>query len=115
MSEGAEDAAERDAREVESMVPDEGKVSVLTRAEMLKAITLAWCYGQASLAGMVTSASDDEQRLAASFACARLAMQADKHPVASERIAALAVEGFRPTSASSDIVIMVEGGDGNGE
>ena len=87
---------------------------MLTRAELLKVIVLAWHYGQASLADMVASADGPTKRLAVGFACVQLSMQADEHPGACARITALAMEGARSTGACSPIVTIVDG-DGDGE
>lgn len=49
------DQFERHFDEVAAIVPDEGEVAVLTRAELLSAMALAWACGQAQLAsGMLT-------------------------------------------------------------
>ena len=55
MSEREQDQFERHFAEVAKMVPDDGEVAVLTRAELLSAMSLAWACGRAQLAaGMLT-------------------------------------------------------------
>lgn len=55
MAERDMDQFERHFAEVAAMVPDEGEVTVLTRAELLSAMALAWACGQAQLsAGVLT-------------------------------------------------------------
>lgn len=55
MAEKDMDQFERHFAEVDAMVPDEGEVAVLTRAELLSAMALAWACGQAQLsAGVLT-------------------------------------------------------------
>lgn len=55
MEEKDMDQFERHFAEVDAMVPDEGEIAVLTRAELLSAMALAWACGQAQLAaGMFT-------------------------------------------------------------
>lgn len=55
MAEKDMDQFERHFAEVDAMVPKDGDVAVLTRAELLSAMALAWACGQAHLAaGMLT-------------------------------------------------------------
>lgn len=55
MAEKDMDQFERHFAEVAAMVPKDGDVAVLTRAELLSAMALAWACGQAQLAaGMLT-------------------------------------------------------------
>lgn len=48
MSKEDRDQFERHFDEVAAMVPDEGEVAVLTRAELLSAMALAWACGRRS-------------------------------------------------------------------
>lgn len=84
------DQFERHFDEVAAMVPDDGEVAVLTRAELLSAMALAWACGQAQLAaGMLT----DPQAVFAGAASA--AMNEVMHEELIQRVGEACDEGAR--------------------
>lgn len=90
MSKEDRDKFERHFDEVAAMVPDEGEVAVLTRAELLSAMALAWACGQAHLAaGMLT----DPQAVFSGVMSA--AMNEDMHEELMQRVAEACEEGAR--------------------
>ena len=90
MSEREQDQFERHFAEVAKMVPDDGEVAVLTRAELLSAMSLAWACGQAQLAaGMLT----DPQ--AVFSAAASVAMNWAMHEEMVQRVSDACAEGAR--------------------
>ena len=89
MSKEDRDKFERNFDEVAAMVPDEGEVAVLTRAELLSAMALAWSCGQAHLAaGILTDP-------AVFGAVAQAAMNETLHEELMQRVAEACEEGAR--------------------
>ena len=90
MSKEEQDQFERHFAEVAAMVPDEGEVAVLTRAELLSAMALAWACGQAQLAaGMLTDPS------AVFSAAASAALLETLHEELIQRVSEACDEGAR--------------------
>lgn len=84
------DQFERHFAEVAKMVPDEGEVAVLTRAELLSAMALAWACGQAQLsAGVLTDPT------AVFGAVAQAAMNETLHEELIQRVGEACEEGAR--------------------
>ena len=90
MAEKDMDQFERHFAEVAQMVPNEGDVAVLTRAELLSAMALAWACGQAQLAaGVLTDPT------AVFGAVARAAMNETLHEELIQRVGEACSEGAR--------------------
>lgn len=90
MSEREQDQFERHFAEVAKMVPDDGEIAVLTRAELLSAMALAWACGQAQLAaGMLTDPS------AVFSAAASAAINETLHEELIQRVGEACAEGAR--------------------
>lgn len=84
------DQLERHFDEVAQMVPKDGDVAVLTRAELLSAMALAWACGQAQLsAGVLTDPT------AVFGAVAQAAMNETLHEELMQRVAEACEEGAR--------------------
>lgn len=110
MSEREQDQFERHFAEVAAMVPDEGEVAVLTRAELLSAMALAWACGQAQLAaGMLT----DPQ--AVFSAAASAAMNEAMHEELIQRVGDACAEGARSVGVRAHHVVCNGGRDEEGE
>lgn len=106
MSKEDRDQLERHFDEVAAMVPDEGEVAVLTRAELLSAMALAWACGQAQLAaGMLT----DPQAVFAGAASA--AMNESTHEELMRRVAEACEEGARSVGVRTHRVVCNGGRD----
>lgn len=90
MSEREQDQFERHFAEVAAIVPDEGEVAVLTRAELLSAMSLAWACGQAQLAACMLT---DPQ--AVFSAVASVAMNGVMHGEMVQRVSDACAEGAR--------------------
>lgn len=104
------DQFERHFDEVAKMVPDEGEVAVLTRAELLSAMALAWACGQAHLAaGMLT----DPQAVFSGVMSA--AMNEDMHEELMQRVAEACEEGARSVGVRTHHVVCNGGRDEEGE
>lgn len=94
------DQLERHFDEVAAMVPDEGEVAVLTRAELLSAMALAWACGQAHLAaGMLT----DPQAVFSETAQA--ATNEAMHEELMQRVAEACEEGARSVGVRTNHVV----------
>ena len=90
MAERDMDQFELHFAEVAAMVPDEGEVTVLTRAELLSAMALAWACGQAQLsAGVLTDPN------AVFGAVAQAAMNETLHEELIQRVGDACSEGAR--------------------
>lgn len=110
MSKEDRDQFERHFAEVAAMVPDEGEVAVLTRAELLSAMALAWACGQAQLAaGMLT----DPQ--AVFSAVAQAAMNETLHEELIQRVGDACSEGARSVGVRTRHVACNGGRDEEGE
>lgn len=84
------DQFERHFAEVAAMVPKDGDVAVLTRAELLSAMALAWACGQAQLAaGMLTDPN------AVFGAVAQAALNETLHEDLIQRVGDACSEGAR--------------------
>lgn len=106
MSNEDRDQFERHFDEVAAMVPDEGEVAVLTRAELLSAMALAWACGQAHLAaGMLT----DPQAVFSGAASA--AMNEALHEELMQRVAEACEEGARSVGVRTNRVVCNGGRD----
>lgn len=100
------DQFERHFDEVAAMVPDEGEVAVLTRAELLSAMALAWACGQAQLAaGMLA----DPQAVFSAIASA--AMNEAMHEELMRRVAEACDEGARSVGVRTNRVVCNGGRD----
>lgn len=110
MSKEDRDQLERHFDEVAAMVPDEGEVAVLTRAELLSAMALAWACGQAQLAaGMLTDPR------AVFSAAAAAAMNEAMHEELMQRVAEACDEGARSVGVRTNRVACNGGRDEEGE
>lgn len=90
MSKEDRDQFERHFDEVARMVPKDGDVAVLTRAELLSAMALAWACGQAQLsAGVLTDPT------AIFGAVAQAAMNETLHEELVQRVGEACAEGAR--------------------
>jgi hypothetical protein len=90
MAEMDMDQFERHFAEVDAMVPKDGDVAVLTRAELLSAMALAWACGQAQLsAGVLTDPT------AVFGAVAQAAMNETLHEELIQRVGDACSEGAR--------------------
>lgn len=90
MAEMDMDQFERHFAEVDAMVPKDGDVAVLTRAELLSAMALAWACGQAQLsAGVLTDPT------AVFGAVAQAAMNETLHEELIQRVGEACSEGAR--------------------
>ncbi len=90
MAEMDMDKFERHFAEVDAMVPKDGDVAVLTRAELLSAMALAWACGQAQLsAGVLTDPT------AVFGAVAQAAMNETLHEELIQRVGDACSEGAR--------------------
>lgn len=90
MAEKDMDQFERHFAEVAQMVPNEGDVAVLTRAELLSAMALAWASGQAQLsAGMLTDP------ISVFGAVAQAALNETLHEELIQRVGDACAEGAR--------------------
>ena len=90
MSKEDRDLFKRHFDEVAAMVPDDGEVAVLTRAELLSAMALAWVCGQAQLsAGMLTDPN------AVFGAVAQAALNEAMHEELMQRVSDACAEGAR--------------------
>lgn len=106
MSKEDRDKFERHFDEVAAMVPDEGEVAVLTRAELLSAMALAWACGQAQLAaGMLT----DPQAVFSVAASA--AMNETLHEELIQRVGEACEEGARSVGVRTNRVVCNGGRD----
>lgn len=110
MSKEDRDQFERHFDEVATMVPDEGEVAVLTRAELLSAMALAWACGQAQLAaGMLTDPS------AVFSAAASAAINETLHEELVQRVGEACDEGARSVGVRTRHVACNGGRDEEGE
>lgn len=90
MAEMDMDLFERHFAEVDAMVPKDGDVAVLTRAELLSAMALAWACGRAQLsAGVLTDPT------AIFGAVAQAAMNETLHEELIQRVGDACSEGAR--------------------
>lgn len=106
MSKEDQDQFERHFAEVAKMVPDEGEVAVLTRAELLSAMALAWACGQAHLAaGMLT----DPQAVFSGVTSA--AANEAMHEELMQRVAEACEEGARSVGVRTRHVVCNGGRD----
>ena len=104
------DLLEKHASEVAAMVPNECEVAVLTRAELLSAMALAWACGQAQLAaGMLT----DPQAVFSGAASA--AMNEAMHEELIQRVAEACEEGARSVGGRTNRVACNGGRDEEGD
>lgn len=110
MSKEDRDQLERHFDEVAKMVPDEGEVAVLTRAELLSAMALAWACGQAQLAaGMLTDPT------AVFGAVAQAAMNETLHEELMQRVGEACEEGARSVGVRTHRVACNGGRDEEGD
>ena len=110
MAEMDMDQFERHFAEVDAMVPKDGDVAVLTRAELLSAMALAWACGQAQLAaGMLTDPS------AVFSAAASVAMNEVMHEEMVQRVSDACAEGARSVGVRTRHVACNGGRDEEGE
>lgn len=106
MSKEDRDKFERHFAEVAAMVPDDGEVAVLTRAELLSAMALAWACGQAQLsAGVLTDPT------AVFGAVAQAAMNETLHKELIQRVAEACEEGARSVGVRTNHVACNGGRD----
>lgn len=106
MAEMDMDQFERHFAEVAKMVPDDGEVAVLTRAELLSAMALAWACGQAQLAaGMLTDPS------AVFSAAASAAINETLHKELIQRVGEACAEGARSVGVRAHHVVCNGGRD----
>lgn len=104
------DQFERHFDEVAAMVPDDGEVAVLTRAELLSAMALAWACGQAQLsAGVLTDPN------AVFGEVARAAMNETLHEELIQRVGDACSEGARSVGVRAHRVTCNGGHDKEGE
>lgn len=100
MAEKDMDQLERHFAEVAKMVPDDGEVAVLTRAELLSAMALAWACGQAQLsAGVLTDPN------AVFGAVAQAAMNETLHEELIQRVGDACSEGARSVGIRAHHVV----------
>lgn len=110
MSKEDRDQLERHFDEVAAMVPDEGEVAVLTRAELLSAMALAWACGQAQLAaGMLTDPR------AVFSAAASAATSEAMHEELMQRVGEACEEGARSVGVRTHRVACNGGRDEEGD
>lgn len=110
MAEMDMDQFERHFAEVDAMVPKDGDVAVLTRAELLSAMALAWACGQAQLsAGVLTDPT------AVSGAVAQAAMNETLHEELIQRVGEACSEGARSVGVRAHHVTCNGGRDEEGE
>ncbi|MDD6565359.1 MAG: hypothetical protein PUF11_01015 [Parafannyhessea umbonata] len=110
MSKEDRDKFERHFDEVAAMVPDEGEVAVLTRAELLSAMALAWACGQAHLAAGILT---DPQAVFSGAASA--AMNEALHEELMQRVAEACEEGARSVGVRTHRVVCNGGRDEEGD
>lgn len=99
MSNEDRDQFERHFAEVDAMVPEDGDVAVLTRAELLSAMALAWACGQAQLAAGILT---DPQAVFSGVMSA--AMNEDMHEELMQRVAEACEEGARSVGVRTNRV-----------
>lgn len=100
MAERDMDQFERHFAEVAAMVPKDGDVAVLTRAELLSAMALAWACGQAQLsAGVLTDPN------AVFGAVAQAAMNETLHEELIQRVGEACDEGARSVGVRAHHVV----------
>lgn len=104
------DQFERHFAEVAAMVPDEGEVAVLTRAELLSAMALAWACRQAQLAAGILT---DPQ--AVFSAATSAAMNEAMHEELIQRVGEDCEEGARSVGVRTNRVACNGGRDEEGE
>lgn len=110
MAERDMDQFERHFAEVARMVPKDGDVAVLTRAELLSAMALAWACGQAQLsAGMLTDPN------AVFGAVAQAALNETLHEELMQRVAEACDEGARSVGVRPHHVVCNGGNEEEGE
>lgn len=106
MSKEEPDQFERHFAEVAQMVPKDGDVAVLTRAELLSAMALAWACGQAQLsAGVLTDPT------AVFGAVAQAAMLETLHEELIQRVSDACAEGARSVGVRTNRVTCNGGRD----
>lgn len=110
MSKEDRDQFERHFAEVAAMVPDEGEVAVLTRAELLSAMALAWACGQAQLAAGILT---DPQ--AVFSAATSAAMNEAMHEELIQRVGEDCEEGARSVGVRTNRVACNGGRDEESE
>lgn len=99
------DQFERHFAEVDAMVPKDGDVAVLTRAELLSAMALAWACGQAQLAaGMLTDPAAVFPEVASA------AMNETLHEELMQRVGDACSEGARSVGVRAHHVTRSNGG-----
>lgn len=100
------DQFERHFAEVDAMVPKDWDVAVLTRAELLSAMALAWACGQAQLsAGMLTDPN------AVFGAVAQAALNETLHEELIQRVGDACSEGARSVGVRAHHVVCNGGHD----
>lgn len=106
MAEKEMDQFERHFAEVAQTVPKDGDVAVLTRAELLSAMALAWACGQAQLsAGVLTDPT------AVFGAVERAAMNEALHEELIQRVGDACTEGARSVGVRAHHVVCNGGRD----
>lgn len=110
MSKEDRDQLERHFDEVAAMVPKDGDVAVLTRAELLSAMALAWACGQAQLAAGILT---DPQAVFSGAASA--AMNEATHEELMQRVAEACEEGARSVGVRTNRVTCNGGRDEEGD
>lgn len=110
MAEMDMDQFERHFAEVDAMVPKDGDVAVLTRAELLSAMALAWACGQAQLAAGILT---DPQ--AVFSAATSAAMNEAMHEELIQRVGEDCEEGARSVGVRTNRVTCNGGRDEESE
>lgn len=106
MAEKDMDQFQRHFAEVAQMVPKDGDVAVLTRAELLSAMALAWACGQAQLsAGVLTDPN------AVFGAVAQAALNETLHEELIQRVGDACDEGARSVGVRTNRVTCNGGRD----
>lgn len=100
MSKKDMDQFERHFAEVDAMVPKDGDVAVLTRAELLSAMALAWACGQAQLAAGILT---DPQAVFSATTSA--AMNEVMHEELIQRVGDACSEGARSVGVRAHRVV----------